>query len=294
MTNPNEICQFISTVFQNTHKSTAVIGLSGGIDSAVSFALTVKALGPEHVHAYFLPSKTTPPQNLNDIQHLTSDLRLSTHHFHTIPIKGLIQKSWRTTKKNHESRFTNQEFVTASGDSAACRREDFLTQISEGTRVEKNTHVERNILRLANLAARIRMMILFDQAKKLDGLVIGTENRSETLLGYFTRFGDQASDLEPIAHLYKTQVIELAKELNIPQTIIDKPPSADLWSGQTDEKELGFSYQQADPILIQLDQGQTPTDDLAAQVVAKVNAANFKHQVPYTIPSLSPPKIGGE
>lgn len=92
-------------------------------------------------------------------------------------------------------------------------------------------------------------MILFDQAKKYNALVCGTENKSEHLLGYFTRFGDQASDIEPIIHLNKTQVYQLACFLNLPQAVINQLPNANLWRNQIDEKEFGFSYQEGDPVL---------------------------------------------
>ncbi len=104
-------------------------------------------------------------------------------------------------------------------------------------------------VRFGNIMARTRMMILFDLAKKLNALVSGTENKSERLLGYFTRFGDSASDIEPISHLYKTQVYQLAKYLEIPKETINQPPSAGLWDGQTDEDEFGFSYLEADQVL---------------------------------------------
>ncbi len=97
--------------------------------------------------------------------------------------------------------------------------------------------------------ARVRMVLLFDLAKKEKALVLGTENKSEYLLGYFTRFGDSAADLEPIKNLYKTQVKALAVYLGVPKKIIDKPPTAGLWPNQTDEGELGFSYKEADKIL---------------------------------------------
>ena len=97
--------------------------------------------------------------------------------------------------------------------------------------------------------ARVRMIILFDLAKQIGGLVCGTENKSEKLLGYFTRFGDAASDLEPISHLYKTQVYQLAKYLKIPGQIINQSPTAGLWDGQTDEGEFGFTYREADQVL---------------------------------------------
>src|SRR5258708_26883046 len=95
----------------------------------------------------------------------------------------------------------------------------------------------------------MRMIILYDLAKKYKALVCGTENKSENLLGYFTRFGDQASDIEPIEHLYKTQVYQLAKYLNLPDAIITQQPSAGLWQGQTDEGQFGFTYEEADQVL---------------------------------------------
>ena len=148
-------------------------------------------------------------------------------------------------------------------------------------------------LRIGNIMARIRMIAVFDLAKQKQALVCGTENKSERYLGYFTRFGDQASDLEPIAHLYKTQAWQVASCLSIPSQIIDKPPSAGLWSDQTDEEELGFSYQQADGVLSlffdhhlnkaaivkQLDIEEKIVD----QVLARVDQMAFKSLVPYHI-----------
>src|SRR3989344_4041240 len=106
-------------------------------------------------------------------------------------------------------------------------------------------------IRKGNIMARVRMIAVYDLAKKLDALVVGTENKSEKYLAYFTRFGDEASDIEPIQHLYKTQVRQLAQHLNLPPSILTKAPSAGLWTDQTDEQELGFSYDQADHVLEQ-------------------------------------------
>ncbi|MBI2190192.1 MAG: NAD(+) synthase, partial [Candidatus Levybacteria bacterium] len=107
----------------------------------------------------------------------------------------------------------------------------------------------KDSIRLGNIMARVRMILLYDLAKKHQALVCGTENRSEYHLGYFTRFGDEASDFEPIRHLYKTQVYQLASYLGVPKTVIDKKPTAGLWAEQTDEGEFGFSYKEADPVL---------------------------------------------
>ena len=145
-------------------------------------------------------------------------------------------------------------------------------------------------VRLGNVMARTRMIAVFDLAKKLDGLVCGTENKSEHYLGYFTRFGDGASDIEPLINLYKTQVKELARELRIPDKFITKIPSAGLWTGQTDEQELGFSYEDADKVMMQLiDQEKEPEEiknvdqKIVKQVIVQVNRMRFKHEVPYTL-----------
>ena len=104
-------------------------------------------------------------------------------------------------------------------------------------------------LRRGNKMARERMTILFDQAKKLDSLVLGTSNKTEILLGYSTLFGDNASSVNPLGDLYKRQVIQLARHIGVPQRVVEKPPTADLWPGQTDEEELGLDYPTADELL---------------------------------------------
>lgn len=111
------------------------------------------------------------------------------------------------------------------------------------------TDPDMDDIRKGNIMARMRMVILFDLHKKLNGLVLGTENKTEHLLGYYTRFGDEASDIEPLRSLYKTQVFSLAEYLGVPDKILQKPPSAGLWPGQTDEDEFGFSYKTVDEIL---------------------------------------------
>lgn len=129
--------------------------------------------------------------------------------------------------------------------------------------------------RLGNIMARVRMIYSFDLAKKLNALVIGTENKSEKMLGYYTRFGDEAADIEPIIHLYKTQVCQLAGELKIPEKIINQVPTAGLWPGQTDEGDLGFTYEEADQVL----QGKKQN----IKVQQRLKQVDFKKRVPYTI-----------
>ncbi|MEK7450884.1 MAG: NAD(+) synthase [Patescibacteria group bacterium] len=147
-----------------------------------------------------------------------------------------------------------------------------------------------NKIRMGNVMARIRMIILYDLAKKYKALVCGTENKSEHYLGYFTRFGDEASDMEPIRHLYKTQLYQLASYLNVPQEFISKPPTAGLWEGQTDEQEFGFSYRQADPILylyfekkISLEKIKNMGFANAEKIINFVNKNAYKHNTPYVL-----------
>lgn len=149
---------------------------------------------------------------------------------------------------------------------------------------------DTDLVRKGNVMARVRMIILYDLAKKSNALVCGTENRSEHLLGYFTRFGDEASDIEPIRHLYKTQVYELARYLNIPQSIIDKTPSANLWEGQTDESQLEFTYAEADQALCLYFDKKLSIEEIekqglknAKKIIEFANKNSYKHHVPYVI-----------
>lgn len=145
-------------------------------------------------------------------------------------------------------------------------------------------------IRLGNVMARMRMIVIYDYAKKMDALVCGTENKTEELLGYFTRFGDAASDIEPIRHLFKTQVYALAKELGVPETFITRSPSAELWKGQTDEGEFGFTYQQADEILFRYFVKKMSIQKIEQEgfknvekIIGLVIRNAFKHEVPYSL-----------
>ena len=153
--------------------------------------------------------------------------------------------------------------------------------------------------RLGNVMARIRMITVYDYAKKLNSLVCGTENRTEHLLGYFTRFGDGASDIEPIQYIYKTHIFELGSYLGIPSAILKAQPTAGLWEGQTDEGEFGFSYKEADEVLSKYYDEKKTVENIkqegflnAEKIIkfAKKNA--FKHKVPYYLSSISIPGLG--
>ena len=140
------------------------------------------------------------------------------------------------------------------------------------------------------------MILVYDAAKKHNALVVGTENKTEHLLGYYTRFGDEASDVEPLRGLYKTHVYQIAKYIGVPEAILTKAPTAGLWEGQTDEGEFGFSYKEADDILHLLYDHQKSSKDVVAMgytqtvvdtVAARVTKNSYKHSLPYTISNLA-------
>jgi len=159
---------------------------------------------------------------------------------------------------------------------------------------------EMSGVRKGNIMARARMIVAYDQSEAFQGLVVGTGNKTEILLGYTTLYGDSACALNPIGDLYKTQVRLLARALAIPDVILDKPPTADLWAGQTDEGELGFTYEQADKLLFLLvDQRYRPEECVEAgfdeqfvrKVVERIRRNQFKRILP-PIAKLSNRTVG--
>ena len=184
----------------------AVVGLSGGIDSATSAALAARALGPRNVLCLLLPYRTSSPDSLRDARRLARLLRTPTERFDISPMVD------------------------------ACYRRD--------TRASRR--------RRGNTMARVRMTLLYDRSMRDERLVIGTSNKTELLLGYGTHFGDMASALNPLGDLYKTQVRVVAQRLGVPDAILRKTPTADLWAGQSDEEELGHSYSDLDRLLLRL------------------------------------------
>jgi NAD+ synthase len=193
---------FIRSELNRVGFTRAVIGLSGGIDSALSLALTTEAIGKENVLAVRMPYKASSQDSLDHAQLLIEQLGV---HSRTIP-------------------------VTDMADSLIA--------------LEPNISKTRK----GNIMARCRMIVLYDQSESFGGLVVGTSNKTEILLGYSTIFGDSASALNPIGDLYKTQVRQLARAMKIPDVIVNKAPSADLWADQTDEGELGFTYAEVDKL----------------------------------------------
>lgn len=244
-----DLAEFIRKTIKGAGFSKIIIGLSGGIDSAVSASLAVKALGEKNVLVGLFPYGQLNKQGHNDVKQLISQLK--------IPDTNIIIY-------------------------------DIQPPVDQILKLDPTA----DKIRKGNCIARVRMIYLFDLAKKHKALVLGTENKTEHLFGYFTRFGDEASDIEPIRTLYKTQVRQLAKYLNLPPKIIEAVPTAGLWQGQTDEGEFGFTYVEADKILhlyIDLKKSRQELElsgfekGTVERVISRVEANKFKHKLPYCL-----------
>ncbi len=222
----------------------AVIGLSGGVDSAVTAFLCARALGSQNVYAFRLPYRTSHPSSVSDAQLVVDALGI------------------------------------------ACRTIDISAAVDGYLDLEPAADARRR----GNVMARVRMVVLFDQSAKLDALPIGTGNKTERMLGYFTWHADDSPPVNPIGDLFKTQVWELARYLGVPQRLIDKAPTADLQADQTDEADLGISYVRADAILAQLllgysdaqlaEHGFAPAE--IALVRRRVDSTHWKRHLPTT------------
>ncbi len=237
------LTKFIHSEITRTGLTRAVIGISGGIDSALVAFLAVEALGAENVLGVRMPYKSSSQDSLDHAQLVIDALRMPSL---TIPI----------------------------------------TEMADGL-IAKFPDISN--MRKGNIMARCRMVTLYDQSEAFRGLVVGTGNKTEIMLGYSTLYGDGAYALNPIGDLYKAQVRQLSRAMGVPQPIIDKAPSADLWAGQTDEQELGFTYEEADRLLYLLvDQRYTPGECIEAgfaqnfvdTVVKRIRRNHFKRVMP--------------
>jgi NAD+ synthase len=226
--------------------SRAVVGISGGVDSAVSAALAARAFEPGNVLGVMMPYRTSSPDSEADARKLADGLGIQT------------------------------------------RKVD-ITAMAEGYFEE---HGVKDKLRRGNVMARARMIVLYDLSAEWKGLVIGTSNKTELLLGYSTQFGDSASALNPLGDLYKHQVYQLARHLGLPRAVIDKPPSADLFAGQTDEAELGFTYAEVDRLLeLMIDQRYSEDELVSAgfapEFIQKVARRIVQNQYKRVMPVIA-------
>lgn len=248
------LVEFLRDEIGRTGLSRAVVGLSGGIDSALACALAAEALGPQNVLAMCMPYATSAPESL-------------AHARLVIDQTGVQSETFEIT--------------------------EMVRPLIAGLPASQPK-------RAGNAMARARMIVLYDRSAGFNGLVVGTGNKTEILLGYSTLFGDSASALNPLGDLYKTQVRQLARAMGLPAPILEKAPSADLWIGQTDESELGFTYERVDQLLYLLvDQRYRPEECAAAgfepefvrQVIGQMRRNQFKRMLPI-IAKLSNRTVG--
>ncbi|MGD8319424.1 MAG: NAD+ synthase [Gemmatimonadota bacterium] len=231
-----------------------VVGVSGGVDSAVSLYLACRALGPEHVYGFRLPYRTSSTESM---EHAELVMDATGAHARTVDISDPIDR-----------------YV-----------EEYEPDISP--------------LRKGNLMARLRAVILFDQSAKLHALPLGTGNKSERLLGYFTWHADDSPPINPLGDLFKTQVWALARHLGVPDAIVEKPATADLVKGVTDEDEIGIGYTKADPILNGLVRGYGVEElvevgfarEAVELVSRRLQSTHWKRELP-TVAVLSSSAIG--
>lgn len=237
------LTQFIREEITKAGLHKAILGLSGGIDSAVVCALAAQALGPKNVHAICMPYATSNPESA---EHALACAQRYGVNYEVLEITPMIDAYF-----------------------------------------EKYA-VDASRLRRGNKMARERMTILYDHSVKYQALVLGTSNKTELLLGYGTQYGDMASALNPIGDIYKSDIFALARHLEVPEPIVTKAPSADLWAGQSDEAELGFTYAQVDALLKKMVDERLAPDlleqEFAAEfvqtIIKKIRSSQFKRRPP--------------
>ena len=248
------IAEFIRGQLRQAGFDRAVLGLSGGIDSALVAYLTAEAIGADKLLAVLMPYRTSSPASQGDAEEVVRRLG------------------------------TPSELVD-------------ITPMVDGF---FGTESDASSLRRGNFMARQRMAVLYDRSVTWGGLVVGTGNKTESLIGYTTIFGDNACAFNPIGDLYKSQVRQLAAAIGVPDEIIGKAPSADLWPGQTDETEGGFDYPTLDRLLFWRIDKRRSIDEVVAlgfsrEMVERVDrmvaGAEFKRQVP-PIAKLGPRTAG--
>jgi NAD+ synthase len=258
------IAAFIRGQLRQAGFEHAVLGLSGGIDSALVAYLTVEAIGADRLLCVMMPYRTSSPASRADAESVVADLGCTGE---VVEITGMV-----------DGYFGRDDAPGEAGSAA----------------------LEAAPLRRGNFMARMRMAVLYDRSVTWRGLVVGTGNKTESLIGYTTLFGDSACAFNPIGDLYKSQVRQLSAAIGVPEAIIRKAPSADLWPGQTDESEAGFSYPELDRLLFWRIDKRRSIDEVVAlgfdramveRVDRMVATSEFKRQVP-PIAKLGPRTAG--
>ena len=239
------LVRFLADEVRNAGFSRGVVGLSGGVDSAVTAFLACEALGRGNVTALMMPYRSSSRESLTDAQLVVDALRIPSV---TVDITPMV--------------------------------DPYL----------ESQHVEDRV-RAGNVMARQRMIVLYDFSARDRALVLGTSNKTELLLGYGTLFGDMASAVNPLGDLYKTQVWQLAAAIGVPGRIVEKKPSADLWSGQTDEGELGFMYADADRLLFAMIDERHTDAELTAMGFSDVFIRNVRRAVQKSQFKRRPPVV---
>lgn len=246
-----QLVGFLRAYAEDAKTSGYVLGLSGGVDSAVVAALAAEAVGPDRVLGLMLPHATSAPQDKEHAMLVARALAIPTEEIDITPVVAAVER--------------------------ACA-----------------AHAPRDMA-AANVRPRARMIVLYAHAHQMGRLVLGTGNKSELMVGYFTKWGDGAADVYPLGDLYKTDVWALARDLSLPREIVEKAPSAGLFPGQTDEGELGFRYAELDATLAELEAGHDVATAARRAGVPEEVARRVEHRVRTSAHKRNPlviPKVG--
>ncbi|MGI8975656.1 MAG: NAD(+) synthase [Thermomicrobiales bacterium] len=240
----NQVSAWLKARLEESGARTFVLGLSGGIDSAVVCGLAARGVGADRVLGVIMPSASNPDDAVQaarvaaafDVKTLTVDLTSLAQTFHgSMPTEVALEAL---------------RILPSDASDVDARRQ----------------------LATANVRPRLRMTTLYYVANLVKGVVLGTGNKSEAMIGYFTKYGDGGVDLFPIIDLYKFEVRTVAAHIGVPQSVIDRPPSAGLWQGQTDESEIGLTYAQLDEALVAIEHGDT--SGIAPEVLERIKSMN--------------------